>query len=513
MGKKKSVVIMALLTIVIVVLCAITAFPVFTIPGTNGIKSWNPAVMQYDLGMDLGGGYYAYYYPVGVISESEYENNLVEESEEKEEYVRHGGLYLNTDEEYGIVENVEKDAEGNITSYKVQQSFIDGFNAAAKEVSARFAAKGYSEHRVSIVDDYAIKVELPASEASENYTALQSASQALSLFALTGELQLQNTGEVIDEMNGEEVSAKDLIKSIKTKTKYEVTYIEIKFTELGKEAFKEFKAHANSSSDSSDSGSATFDFAIENYGTLFSVDSSNMANVVDGDMIKYSIAEDSDKRYVETMVILLNSALNGGFEVEFRELTSSEVRTFAPVYNENVWYFVLGALLAALVGFIVFGIVKMGRYGVVNMYANLSYVIITALCYAFITKGVLPVTFGSILIFLIGLVLVNVFHHFVYGGIKSEFVLGKTVESSVKGGNKKTLWAMIDVYAVLLLASLALLISAGAMQTFATQALICVISAAFVNILWSRGINFVFLSASKDKYKYFRFVREDDDDE
>ena len=42
--------------------------------------------MQFDLGMDLGGehvaesrvggGYYAYYYPEGVISETEYETNV-----------------------------------------------------------------------------------------------------------------------------------------------------------------------------------------------------------------------------------------------------------------------------------------------------------------------------------------------------------------------------------------------------------------------------------------------------
>ena len=72
MGKKKSVVLMTLLTIVIVVLCAITAFPAFSFPGKS-VKKWNPAVMQYDLGMDLGGGYYAYYYPEGVITENEFE--------------------------------------------------------------------------------------------------------------------------------------------------------------------------------------------------------------------------------------------------------------------------------------------------------------------------------------------------------------------------------------------------------------------------------------------------------
>jgi hypothetical protein len=69
------------------------------------------------------------------------------------------------------------------------------------------------------------------------------------------------------------------------------------------------------------------------------------------------------------------------------------------------------------------------------------------------------------------------------------------------------------VYAVLLLGALALLIGAAGLHTLALQALICVISAAFINLLWARAINYTFLSASKNKYKYFRFVREDDDDE
>ena len=59
----------------------------------------------------------------------------------------------------------------------------------------------------------------------------------------------------------------------------------------------------------------------------------------------------------------------------------------------------------------------------------------------------------------------------------------------------------------------ALLIGAAGVYTLALQALICVVTAAFCNLLWGRAINFVFLSASKNKYKYFRFVREDDDDE
>ena len=125
MGKKKSVVLMTLLTIVIAVLCVIAAFPKFTIPGT--VKQWNPATLQYDLGADLGGGYYAYYYPEGVITQSEHDNDLasLKEAEEavladanasqsekdaataeREEYeesyiqVQGSSLYFSTDEKF-----------------------------------------------------------------------------------------------------------------------------------------------------------------------------------------------------------------------------------------------------------------------------------------------------------------------------------------------------------------------------------------------------------------------------
>jgi preprotein translocase subunit SecD len=102
---------------------------------------------------------------------------------------------------------------------------------------------------------------------------------------------------------------------------------------------------------------------------------------------------------------------------------------------------------------------------------------------------------------------------YIYNAIKAEFNLGKTVESSVKGGYKKTLANVIDVYVVLVLGALALLIGGAGLQTIAFQALICVIAAAFINLVWARVINYIFLSASKNKYKYFRFVREDEDDE
>ena len=95
----------------------------------------------------------------------------------------------------------------------------------------------------------------------------------------------------------------------------------------------------------------------------------------------------------------------------------------------------------------------------------------------------------------------------------AEAALGKTIESSVRAGYKKNLLFTVDLYAVLGLGALALLIGAGGLATVAAQALIVVVTGAFISLLWGRVINYMLLSASKDKYKYFKMVREDDDDE
>ena len=501
MGKKKSVVLMVLLTIVIVALCVITAFPVFTLPGTEGIKSWNPAVMQFDLGSELDGGHYAYYYPEGVIPETEYD---ILTEEQQSDYVQYGesGLYLSTDMEKGILK---------ADKLTLRDDFVENFNAAKDEICARFAAKGYVDYSVSVVDGCALRIELPTEETETNteYTSLQYANQAFTLFAVTGDIGLEIGGEAV-KLDGEEVHANKLIKSIKAKTQYnKVAYLEIVFTKAGQKVLKQFQSDVTAgTTDANGTAISTLDLTLGGESMM----QITPDLIADDSVVKYSIAEAGDKRYVETLAILLNSAMeNGGYDIEF---TVSEARTFEAVYRgNNTLYFVFGAVGAMILALIVFAIVKMGRFGVVNAYASLSYIVITLLCFAFITSGSFPISAGSVFIFLFGLILVNVFQYLIYNAIKKEFSLGKTVDSSVKGGYKKTLWLTIDVYAVLLLAALALLIGAAGLQIFAIQAIICVIAAAFCSLLWARGINFVFLSASKNKYKYFRFVREDDDDE
>lgn len=494
MGKKKSVVLMSLLTIVIVVLCALTVLPSFAIPGS--IKKWNPAVNQYDLGAELGGSYYTYYYPEGVITETEFNNNLagITDEEEKTEFVEsylpHGSLYLSKEEDMNIVDGEEVSAD-----------FTAAFNAAAAEISARYAARGYSDYRVAIVDDYAIRVEVPASDVN--------AAQVMSSFALTGEMTLEVGGELVEELKGKESKITDLIKKVSVKDRYDVAYAQVKFTKAGKAMLDELKDTLSSSSEATSGEANTLNVMIGDTAVL-----QICSDHIDGNVAKVPMAYVENIDSVKMLSILMNSVLeNGGFDIEFRPLATSEIRMSETANGNNVAVILYVAVAVVMLALMVASMIKMGKFGGVNTYTNLSYLIIVGLCFAFISEGIFEITTGSILIFVIGLVLVNAINYFIYNAIKAEFESGKTVESAVKAGYNKTLGLVVDVYAVLLLAALALLIGGAGVYTMALQAIICVITGAFCNLLWGRAINYTFLSASKNKYKYFHFVREEDDDD
>ena len=487
MGKKKSIVLMVLLTIVIVVLCAITVVPSFTIPKT--VKIWNPVVKQYDLGADLDGGYYAYYYPTGVISETEYKNL---DSEDQAGYQNHKGLYLSKDADLGIITE-----EGTVS-----KDFEENFAKATAEITARYAEKGYSDYRIAVVDDYALVIRIPASEKTEQQSAFQNAYTTFGLFAETGALEIKKGDALVDEIAVDGYEVNEIIEEFSVYTKYEVAYIQVKFTSVGKDMIKAYK-------DSTETDTLKITLGEE---TIMEINAAE--HITTKNVVRYPVAMETEVGYVDTMVVLLNSALeNGGFDIEFKSVSNSEVRTYSAVYGENTLTRIYIALAIVIVALIALSIVMMKGFGISSAYSTVSYLIITAMCYAFITGGVFEVTFGSIFVFVAGLVLVSVVDNYIFGAIKKEATLGKTIESSVKGGYKKTIMTVVDVYAVLTLGALALLIGVAGVNTFALQALICIVSAAFCNLLWTRVINVMLLSASKDKYKYFGLVREDDDDE
>ncbi len=497
MGKKKSVVLMTLLTIVIVVLCALTAFP--AIPLGNSIYNWKPVVANYDFGADLGGGYYTYYYPEGVISETEYDMNLAslkDAGEQKEiekyesAYKKFDGLYLSTDEDDGVLND-----EGKVT-----ETFKTNFNAFANEVAKRFEKKDYADYRVAVVDNYSVRVEVPKSE--------KQVSDIFQVFAITGEVTLEVGGTVVEELT-DDVTARDLIKNVSVGTRYKTAYLKVEFTSKGKEMVARVKGDLSEQSTSSSSSEAkTLDIKIGDEKIVSIYKDAIMNSNAEARPMAIDQAQGG---YIETYSILLNSALNNPLELSVSDAT--DIRQFAPVYGKIVVTLLYIALGVAILAMLVAPVVRMGRFGVVSGYGTLSYFIIAGICFKYITGGVFEFTLGTVLVFLAGLVLMNVFQNQLYGAVRKELAEGKSVEPAVKHAYRKTVWGVVDVYAVLLLSAIVLLFAGAGLFTVALQAIICIVTGAFCNLLWLRAINYMMVSASKDKFKYFRFVREDDDDE
>lgn len=491
MGKKKSVVLMILITIVTVALCALTIFPAFDIPFlVNGLpKSWNPVVLQYDLGADFGGGYYTYYYPEGVITEAEYDSLS---ADDKAEYVEHKGLYLSKGEDYAIFDS---DAD-DLTSADVTEEFANGFKATAEKVADRFAKMGYSNYSVSVVDDYALRVELPSSESN--------AEGVLTKLAISSGLVVQKGGEAIEALEDADLS--DYVKGFSSGLTNGYAFVEVNLTRAGKKLVSDLKGELSNTSVTSSATTLTFTVGSETL-TVYA-DHINANND-----IKVPVEYAANATTADVKAIVFSSAIGGEFDVQLKTVSADAVIELKSAYGENVLLLTYIALAVALLVAIVLPIVKFGKYGVTCAYSTLGYLIITGICFAFIAEGVFEITLGTVLVFLVGLLLVNLMNVRAYSAIKAEFDLGKTVDSSVKLGMKKVLFETVDVYAVLAIGAVALIIGVAGLHTLALQALICIVAGAFCNLAWHRLINLLMLSSSKNKFKYFRFVREDDDDE
>lgn len=171
------------------------------------------------------------------------------------------------------------------------------------------------------------------------------------------------------------------------------------------------------------------------------------------------------------------------------------------------------AALIALAIAVVLPLFLYKGYGVAMAYGTMTYFVIVAFLYAYVTNAVFEISVGSAIAFIAGLALIFALNSRVYAKIKEEVSLGKTVDSSVKNAFRKTLLPAVDACVAAVLSSIAFLIGAAGLQIVAAQCLICFAAASFVCLIWTRVLNCMLVSAAKDKYAFYRLKREDDDDE
>ena len=239
----------------------------------------------------------------------------------------------------------------------------------------------------------------------------------------------------MDEFAEDGAKASDFFSGFSVATQYDVAYIKISLTSAGYDLIEGVKDELSTSDNSSSSDAVKLTLKVGD-NTITDIYQDNYNN---GELRIMFYAEEN-KAAAETYVALLNSSLSAGdLGVDFRTVVANgDIRSFNAVYGDNAQLLLYIAIAVIFVAIVALGIVKMGRFGVVNAYASLSYLLVVATCYAFLLgSAAFEFTLGSVLVFLVGLVLINVLQVQIYDAIKAEFNLGKTVESSVKGGYKK----------------------------------------------------------------------------
>lgn len=469
MGKVKSAIFIAFYTLIIVALgfVCFVSFPF----GDNNVNKFNSVLSMtqkdFDLGgyygegedYYLGGGYAGMYYPEGVVSAKEYEENLegyealvasykekiaaetdakvkseletkLKDAQEvlddyRNDYVAYGkALYLfkGNDEEEGIV------GEDNLPT----EEFKTAFASVVKTVTDRYALLRQDGVRVEVQDEYAIRVVVPQEMDSE--------ASALLYFSYTGALTVrygtsEDSAVTIMPVRSTD-SITDYIKSVTPVYGNGSNYVHVNFTKEGKKVISDRTADATS---------GTIYFYVGDHSVIqLSIDSQLDAN----DGLYISSSQGYTREVASTVATVLSTSLKG--TENDLALGFGGTYLLRAGYGNNalmLLYIAFGVMTLAM---LVFFFVRYHLLGFVHLYTYLLFTIATVLCVWSIPFLTLSVE--SFTAFMLMAAVLSVSDAVTFEYARKEYALGKTMTSSVKTGYKKCFWHIFDLHIVLAIA-------------------------------------------------------------
>lgn len=508
MGKKKSVALIVIVTIVLVALLFISVTPSFYV---STAEKFNSLLSIVDLGSDLGGGYYTVYYPEGVISQSEYEaleaeyNEAVEQAKQEvgegyteedvgvdnpaETYLAYKGIYLSED-------ICDKDESGNPTGedFAVFQS---EFDKAFRAISSRFESKGFIGYSIKLQDDYTIRVEIPYSD--------EQANELFDRFAYSGTLLFTDDNATSpNEMKGDAAHVKGAEAVETNDGGYAVA---INLTKQGR---KEFKAITQAiSSAASESGSTSGGNLYIKVGDEV-LTQATVSSALDQDVVYISGAY-STRDAAQTIACVINSTLNEDMIFDL-QLDASQIFTLAPTMGEYAALIIAIAFAVLIVAMFIYSIVRFKGMGLAHIYGFMTYALIFVLCISLIPMMCVDIS-GVIAIALSAAIMVF-FNYYAFRNIREEFATGKTLTASIKAGYKKSLAFTIDAHIILVLAALVMfLISTATVRYMALIFLIGTVISAACTLAITRFYLYMFLAQPKNKIAFCNLRREETEDE
>ncbi|MBD5636806.1 MAG: hypothetical protein HDP28_03155 [Clostridia bacterium] len=519
MGKVKSAICIVLTTLLIAVMCFFCTVS-FKL---NDIETFHSTVSltgkditlgnEIDEDNYIGGGYVTTYYPEGVISAKEYEDNLAAyETAYKEadsatdnrdadkvaellkrvndykakypEALKRGSLYL------------EKEIASEDEGKTISDSFKTKIEKTFKIAKERYEALHIDGMKIEVLSDYALRVTLPQIYSASSY--------AFQNMAYMGELTVAvgsdaSTATTIFPEKKKDAVIGDYLKSFSTRTSADGThYVGISFTSLGREVIKEQTASAESSS------TTLFIKVGDNVPVQFSVSSQIDQSTT---YISGSFTGESAK----ATSVLLNSALKYG-DAEDLTVSYGDTILIPATYGGNALMLVYIAFAVTIVAMAVFFFVRYGLLGFAYLFTYLLFLFSMLLCIWAIPF--LYISVGSVLGLLLASVVLGISSALPYEYARKEYALGRTMTASVKSAYKKTFWHVFDLHVVL--AALAFIIygiSLTGLSTFAFTFGLGIGFSAICSLLVGRLQWASMMSFTSKKGNFCRFKREEVEDD
>ncbi len=499
MGKIKSAICITLFTLLIAALCFVCA--VSFSYGTDGVHTFNSILRltakDADLGAKygsdgyLGGGYTVVYYPEGVISAKEYEENSASYTDESElqkyknRYVAYadGAIYLDKDEVCG---------GGN----EPAESYLADFDATYELLFDRYANLKKDGVRLEKRDKLTVSVFLPKE-------LMQNELYAFTVHSYTGAVTVRY-GTSTDSSAAETVlparadkTIGDYVKKFSSRTAADGTaYVVIDFTDLGREVIAAKTADATSGT--------LFFMAGENSLIPLSVSSQI-------DQESLYISGTYTKESAEICATALNTALKGDGQ-DYLSLTLGDSHRSEALYGANALYGLFIAFGVCFLAMMIFFFVRYGALGFAHLYTYLIMTFIMILCVWSIPF--LYLSTETLLAYLIVSVVFSACNALVFERARKEFALGKTMTSSVKTAYRQNFWHIFDLH--IILAALSFIVYGIALTNLSAFAFVLGLGTVFSG-LCVLGLNrfmwAIMMAFTRNKGRFCNFKREVVDDD
>jgi len=387
-------------------------------------------------------------------------------------------IQLGIDLEGGVYVVLEPD-ETDVNYSASEDNVVDIIDATMGKLRARLDSKGYTEATITKQGTNKIRIEIPAvDDPDEVFSIIGSTGKLEFRLAEDGEAQL--TGSDVAEAYAAYDSDGDPI-------------VALTFTTEGATKF------ATATGTAASSGGSLYIYLDDEQISAPTVSQAISGGKATIENQSWTGTEGFDA--ADDLATLISS---GSLPVKFNQ---TESRTISSSLGETA---LSGGLMAGAIGIILVMLFMLLVYkglGVIADYSLIIYILL--LLFALAILPWVQLTLAGIAGVILGIGMAVDANVIIFERIKEEYNNGKTIESAIKIGFRKSTMAILDSNITTLIAATVLwLLGTGSVKGFAITLFISIIISMFTALLITRWLIKLFMPLIKKKEKFLGLKRE-----